>query len=213
MEYRLAPEDPYPAALDDCTDTYEWVVRNAAELGVDPARLVLGGASAGGGIAAAVALRLRDRGGRLPLGLQLMSPMLDDRMQYASSEQCASGLVWSRESSRFAWSSYLRDVAGDVPYTAAPGRAVDLAGLPSTLIDVGDVDMFRDEDVAFASALWAGGVNCELHVWPAAFHGSDGMAPGAAVTRAAKAARIDWFRRRLAQPSIESASSAESPLD
>ncbi len=112
-----------------------------------------------------------------------------------------NGVVWTRTSNEFGWSSYLADVTGDVPATAAPGRATDLSGLPPTLVDVGDVDLFRDEDVAFASTLWASGLNCELHVWPGAYHGSDTLAPDAAVTHAAKAARVDWLRRLLGLPS------------
>lgn len=204
VEYRLAPEHPYPAALDDCVAAFEWVVQNAAELDVDNGRLVLGGASAGGGLAAATALRLRDAGDVQPLGLQLMCPMLDDRMRTVSAEQCATGVIWNRGSNEFGWASYLAGLDGDIPDTAAPGRATDLAGLPPTLIDVGDVDLFRDEDVAFASMLWAGGVNCELHVWPGAYHGSDSVAPNAAVTHAAKAARVDWYRRLFDKPSRSS---------
>lgn len=201
VEYRLAPEHPHPGPLDDCSAALAWVAEHAAELGIDPARLVLAGGSAGGGIAAGVALRVRDEGGPPLVGLLLLYPMLDDRMVTAS---CAIDAVvpWNRASNEFGWRALLGDAFGtdDVPAHAAPGRATDLSGLPPTFVDVGSVDLFRDEDVAFASAIWAAGGDAELHVWAGAYHGSESFAPDAALSVDARQARARWLARILARP-------------
>jgi acetyl esterase/lipase len=172
VEYRLAPEHPYPAALDDCYDGLRWVHGHADELGIDPARTGISGLSAGGGLAAALALRARDRGD-LPIAFQILdSPMLDDRQVTPSSR--ADWLeVWNRASNRFGWQSYLGDLYGTdaIPADAAPARATDLTGLPPAVVLVGSADGFRDEDVDYATRLNQAGVPTELHVYPGAPHG------------------------------------------
>ncbi len=172
VDYRLAPEAAYPLPLEDCYDGLAWVFDNADELGIDPGRIGLHGISGGGGLAAALALLVRDRGA-YELAYQLLDcPMLDDRQQTPSSR--ADDLVgWSNASNTFGWRSYLGDLYGtdDVPYLAAPARATDLSGLPQAYICVGGADGFRDEDINYAMQLEACGTPCELHVYPGAPHG------------------------------------------
>lgn len=201
VEYRLAPEAPYPAALEDAYAGLVWAAGHAAELGVDPGRFVIGGKSAGGGLAAALALldRDRDRGGPPVLGQLLLSPMLDDRMDTYSARQMSGVDVWDLTSHTTAWQACLGALYGspDTPPYAAPARATDLTGLPPAYVEVGSAEMFRDEGVAYANGLWRAGSQAELHVWPGACHGFDGLARHAALTRTARAARTDWLRRLL----------------
>jgi acetyl esterase/lipase len=198
VEYRVAPEVPYPGALHDAYAALRWTHEHADELGIDPARIGVRGVSAGGGLAAALALHVRDRGESL-LAFQLLDcPMLDDRQQTPSSRM--EGLaVWSRESNEFGWRSYLGELYGrdDVPATAAPARATDLSGLPPTLVSVGAVDGFRDEDVDYATRLNQAGVPTALHVYPRACHGFTMMAPGAAITQQCFANMEAWLREQL----------------
>lgn len=202
VEYRLAPRTKYPGPLEDCYAGFVWAAGHAAELGIDPDRIVIGGKSAGGGLAAALALLARDRGGPAALGQLLLSPMLDDRGATFSSRQMSGVAVWDLTSNETAWKALLGDRHGaaDLPPYAAPARATDLSGLPPAYVDTGSADMFRDEDVAYANAIWQAGGQAELHVWPGAHHGFDGTAPHAALTRDAGHARIRWLRRLLAKP-------------
>jgi acetyl esterase/lipase len=199
VEYRLAPEHPAPAPADDCYAGLLWVAEHADELGIDPARVVLGGASAGGGLAAATALRVRDHGGPALAGLMLCCPMLDDRMTSCSSDQFDDVILWTRASNEFGWRSLLGDRFGtdEVTIYEVPGRATDLAGLPPTLVDVGSADLFRDEDVGFASTIWASGGDAELHVWPGGYHGFELLAPAATLSLDAAEARRRWVARTL----------------
>jgi acetyl esterase/lipase len=198
VEYRLAPETPYPGPLEDCSRGLHWVHDHAGELGVDSERIGVMGVSAGGGLAAALCLRAREQG-EMPLAFQLLeSPMLDDRQVTLSSRR--DGLpVWSRSSNAFGWRSYLGDLYGrdDVPPTAAPARAADLSGLPPAFVSVGAVDGFRDEDVDYALRLNDAGVPAELHVYPGACHGFVHVAPNAPVTQRCKRDIEDWLRRQL----------------
>jgi acetyl esterase/lipase len=182
VEYRLAPEHPYPAPLNDCYAGLEWTARHHDELGVDPERIVVAGASAGGGLAAGLALLARDRG-EIELAYQLLIyPMIDDRNETASS-RIDGAPVWSRAANLLGWRAYLgRDVgSGDVPTYAAPARETDLSGLPKTFIGVGTLDVFRDEDIDYALRLLAAGVPTELHVYPGAPHGFEMITPTAGV--------------------------------
>ncbi|MER7684893.1 alpha/beta hydrolase [Streptomyces sp. NPDC097610] len=199
VEYRLAPEDPYPAALNDCRDGYLWMHAHARELGIDTTRTVVAGKSAGAGLAAGLALQLRDDGHPAPIGQLLCYPMLDDRDASASCRQFEGAVVWDRQSNRVGWEAYLGDRRGsaEVPVYAAPGRAEDLSGLPPAYIEAGSAEVFRDEDVAYASGLWAAGVQAELHVWPGAFHSFDSFAPHAELSRAAENDRVAWLRRTV----------------
>ncbi|GIH16791.1 alpha/beta hydrolase [Rugosimonospora africana] len=197
VEYRLAPEHPHPAPIEDCYAGLVWVAANATELNIDPGRLVVAGASSGGGLAAAVALLARDRGGPELAGQLLLAPMLDDRDDTPSVRQMASRDMWDHTLMDSGWTALLGDARGgpDVSPYAAPARATDLSGLPPAFIYGGSVETVRDEDVAYASAIWRAGGQAELHVWSGGFHGFDLMAPQAAVSQAAKAARTSWMRR------------------
>ena len=199
VEYRLAPETPHPGPVEDCYAGLSWTAAHAAELGVDPGRLVVGGASAGGGLAAAVALLARDRGGPALAGQLLLCPMLDDRNDTPSSWQMAGLGVWDRAANDVGWTALLGDARGgpDVSPYAAPARANDLSGLPPAFVDVGSAETFRDEDVAYASRIWQAGGQAELHVWPGGSHGFAGMVPEAALSRAAVAAQRNWLHRLL----------------
>ncbi|MFD9408115.1 alpha/beta hydrolase [Streptomyces sp. NPDC059989] len=201
VEYRLAPQARYPEPLEDCYAGLLWAAGHAAELGIDADRIIIGGRSAGGGLAAALALLARDRGGPGALGQLLLSPMLDDRGSTFSAHQMTGLGVWDATSNATAWKALLGDRYGapDLPPYAAPSRATDLSGLPPAYIDAGSAEMFRDEDVAYANAIWQAGGQAELHVWPGAYHGFDGMAPHAALSRDARDARTRWLRRLLAQ--------------
>ncbi|GGL62747.1 esterase [Streptomyces fumigatiscleroticus] len=194
-EYRLAPEHPHPAPLQDCYAGLLWTARHADGLGADPDRIVVVGTSAGGGLAAATALLARDRGGPALAGQMLLSPMLDDRDGTPSGRQMAGVDLWDRVSNATGWQALLGDRAGgpDVSPYAAPARAGDLSGLPPAYLDVGSAETFRDETVAYASRLWQCGARCELHVWAGGYHGFDELAPRAAVSRRAKAARRQWL--------------------
>jgi len=198
VDYRLAPESPYPAAADDCYAALQWVAGSARELGVDAARLAVFGGSAGGGRAIATALRARDLGGPAIRLLMAVYPMVDDRHETPSSRELADlgGFVWDRAFNVEAWEWYLAGRPADA--YAAPARATDLTGMPPTFVDVGELDLFRDEDVAFASALLAAGVPTELHVYPGAFHGSEAMVPDAELSRRIVATRLAALRRALA---------------
>ena len=172
VDYRLAPDTPYPGPLEDCYRGLQWTFEHAEELGIDPSYVGVGGLSAGGGLAAALALLARDRG-ELSLHFQLLNcPMLDDRQATASS-QLNNLPVWSKVSNEFGWRSYLGGLYGTdaIPHTAAPARAIDLSGLPPAFVSVGSVDGFLDEDVDYALRLNHADVPCELHVYPGAPHG------------------------------------------
>ncbi|MGZ9933364.1 alpha/beta hydrolase [Streptomyces sp. NC-S4] len=201
VEYGLAPRVRYPEPVEDCYAGLVWAAEHAHELGIDADRIVIGGKSAGGGLAAALALLTRDRGGPAPIGQLLLCPMLDDRGTTFSSHQMAGVDIWDRTSNATGWQALLGDRFGapDLPPYAAPARATDLSGLPPAYIDVGSVETFRDEDVAYADALWRAGGQAELHVWPGAFHGFDSLAPEAALSRDARDARTRWLRRVLTQ--------------
>jgi acetyl esterase/lipase len=200
VEYRLAPETTYPGPLEDCYLGLKWVYDNAEELGVDRTLIGVSGISAGGGLAAALALLARDRG-EVPLAFELLDcPMLDDRQQTPSSR--LDGLaVWSRESNTFGWRCYLGDLYGtdDVPYTAAPARCEDLSGLPPSFVSVGTVDGFRDEDIEYAVRLNQAGVPCELHVYPGAPHGYH-LAVASAVARQSERDAMEWLARMVGRP-------------
>lgn len=200
VEYRLAPEHPHPVPFEDCYRALLWVAEHAEDLGVRRDRLAVAGASAGGGLAAAVALAARDRGGPRLRGQLLDYPMLDDRALTASTFAFDGVGVWDRVSNETGWRALLGDRVGSdhvSPY-AAPARAGDLAGLPPAFLDVGAAEIFRDETVAYAHALWSAGVDVELHVWPGAFHACDIFAPHASVSRSMIRARRDWIARLLA---------------
>ncbi len=174
VDYRLAPETPAPGPVDDCYAGLVWFAEHASRLGV-PGPIMIGGASAGGGLAAGTALRARDSGGPALVGQLLVYPMLDHRNDTPSSRAIQDTRVWNRAANVVAWEAYLGD--GEPTIYSSPALATDLSGLPPAYVDVGTYDMFHDEDVAYAVALNRAGTPCELHVYPGAFHGSPGFVP------------------------------------
>ena len=199
VDYRLAPETRAPGSVEDCYAALRWLQGAAAELNLDPSRIAIGGESAGGGLAAALALLARDRG-EVPICFQnLVYPMLDDRTAALVKTNSHTGRhLWTPESNRFGWTALLGCAPGAVgvsPY-AAPARAIDLRGLPPALITVGALDLFLEEDIDYATRLMQAGVPTELHVYPGAFHGFD-LASEAKVAQAMNRDRLDALRRAL----------------
>jgi len=199
VDYRLAPEHPYPAPVEDCYAALVWASERADDLGINLTLLAVGGASAGGGLAAATVLLARDRGTPALTFQLLICPMLDDRNITPSSHEITDVGVWDRDMNISGWTALLGDKRGtdEVSPYAAPARASDLTGLPPTFIDVGSLEVFRDEDVDYALRLMRASVPTELHVYPGAYHGWDGFAPTATISQAAVAARTGALRRAL----------------
>ncbi|KAF7164598.1 hypothetical protein CNMCM5623_009055 [Aspergillus felis] len=200
VEYRLAPENPQPAALHDCYAGLRWIHSNSADLlGVDRTRIMVAGHSGGSTLAAGIALFARDQEDGPGICAQLLAcPMIDDRNTSTSSRQFEDEEPWDRKSSVAAWAAVLEHRGNDYglavsPYFA-PARAEDLSGLPQAWIDVGSTDVFRDEAVSYASRLWEAGVQAELHVWPGGFHGFDMMAPNSTLGKKAIRAKMDWIK-------------------
>lgn len=195
VEYRLAPENPYPAAVEDCYAGLVWMAENAEELGFDPGRLAVYGGSAGGGLAIATALTVREQGGPPICFMAPIYPMIDDRNETPSSHEITNIGIWDRAGNLEAWDWYLGGKPADG--YAAPARAEDLSGLPPTFMDVGELDLFRDENITFAARLLHAGVPTELHVYPGAYHGSEILAPEAALSATIWSRRIEALRRAL----------------
>lgn len=196
--YRLSPETPYPGPLEDCYAALAWVRTNAAALGVDPDRIGIGGASAGGGLAAGLALLARDRA-EVPVAFQaLVYPMLDDRQATDSSRWDVP--IWPPAANRFGWDAYLRGVDRDrLDPAAAPARAPDLRGLAPMLVVVGALDGLVDEDVEYARRANGAGVDVDLHVYRGAPHGIESLAPGTALGGRVRGDVERWLGERLRQ--------------
>lgn len=183
VDYRLAPEHAYPVPLEDCFAAWRYLQIEADSLRIDTARMAIVGVSAGGGLAAGLSLLIRDRAAGPIAGQVLFYPMLDDRNIAQADDDHPDTLVWSRASNLFGWEAYLGGPAGgaDTPIYAAPARAAaqaeNVSGLPPTYLPVGELDLFRDENIAFARALMAAGVPTELHVFPGACHSFDSFVP------------------------------------
>jgi acetyl esterase/lipase len=199
VDYRLAPENPFPASIEDCYAGLAWTFAHAEELGIDPARIGVMGESAGGGLAAALALLARDRGEYKLAFQHLTYPMLDDRTCTAAEPHPFAGeYLWTAPNNLFGWASLLGEAPGGPgvsPY-ASPARAESLAGLPPTYIATGALDLFVEEDLEYARRLLRDGVPVELHVFPGAIHGFD-MAPNVAVSETARRSRLEALRRQL----------------
>ena len=198
VDYRLAPEHPFPAALHDCYAALWWLHAEAAALGVDPDRVAVMGASAGGGLAAATALLARDLGGP-PLCFQMLQiPELDDRLETPSMQQFVDSPLWNRPLAVQSWKAYLGELWGsdDVPAHAAPSRATDLRGLPPAYISTAENDPLRDEGIAYALGLLQAGVSVELHQFAGTFHGS-ALVTTAAVSKRAQHEAALVVRRAL----------------
>lgn len=197
VDYRLSPEHRFPGSLNDCYAALVWMAENAAQLGIDANNIGLMGDSAGAGVAAALALLARDRKGPQLAFQNLMFPMLDDRTVVETERNPVTGeFIWTRENNAFGWRALLGCEPGSVdvsPY-AAPARADDLAGLPPTWIGVGTLDLFLDEDMAYAQRLIRAGVEVELNVWPGAYHGFNSD-PQASIAQRARETRQNWLAR------------------
>jgi acetyl esterase len=172
VEYRLAPEHPFPAPLEDCYAALQWFHAEAGNLGVDPDHIGVVGQSAGGGLSAGLALLARDRGGP-PLCYQgLGIPELDDRLETPSMQQFTDTPLWNRPNAVMSWKHYLGENSGEVSPYAAPARAKDLSGLPPAYVATMEFDPLRDEGIQYAMRLLEQGVSVELHQFPGTFHGS-----------------------------------------
>ncbi|MEV0734843.1 alpha/beta hydrolase [Streptomyces sp. NPDC050549] len=199
VDYRLAPEATGTALVDDCYRGLLWIAEHSAELGIDPARIVVAGASAGGGLAAGVTLLARDLGAPAIAAQMLICPMLDHRNTSTSSRQYSDGPgVWTREMNEFGWRAVLGDLTDDqVPEYVSPALADDLSGLPTTYLDTGSAEVFRDEVGDYATRIWAAAGQAELHVWAGGFHGFDALYPQAPISATARRTRTDWLARVL----------------
>ncbi|WP_433800657.1 alpha/beta hydrolase [Actinomycetospora sp. CA-084318] len=195
VDFRFAPEHPYPTSVEDVYAALVWAAQHADELGVDPARIAIMGDSAGGGMAAGVALMARDRGAPALAAQILVYPMLDDRTTTPDAE-IEPYAMWSTDDNITGWGCLLGAAAGgpDVPSYAAPSRETDLSGLPPAFIDVGQLDIFRNEDVDYAARLAQAGVGVELQLYPGVPHAFEVFAPQAAVSQRAMAARVRALR-------------------
>ncbi|WP_149094393.1 alpha/beta hydrolase [Paenibacillus terrae] len=200
VDYRLAPEHPYPAAIDDCYAALTWMTDEAELLGIDLDRIAIAGASGGGGLTAALALMARDKGGPALIFQMPLYPMIDDRSITASSHEItADNAPWNRTNNLAAWNMYLGDRTEDSevsPY-AVPSRAENLAGLPPTYTCVGQLDLFRDETIEYTTRLVQAGVDVEFHLYPGTFHNFEGMVPQAEVSQLASQSYVDAIARAL----------------
>jgi acetyl esterase/lipase len=198
VEYRLAPEHPFPASLDDCFAVLRWLHDEAASFGVDPARIAVGGASAGGGLAAALVQRAHDDG--VPVAFQLLEyPMLDDRTVDRRDDEGRGRFGWTPASNRFGWASYLGHEPGFSearPY-AVPARRADLRGLPPAWVGVGELDLFFEEDVEYVRRLEDAGVRTTFVSVPGMYHGADAIVGRAPSMQRFRARMVDAVRAGL----------------
>lgn len=195
VDYRLAPEHRCPAGVEDSCAVLEWVSREASALGIDPDRIILGGPSGGGGVAAGAALLNRDRGGPSLLYQLLIYPMIDDTHDTNSGHLDLPPFVWTRGVSLMAWSMYAEE--GGASQYAAAARADDVSGLPATYIMVGALDLFRDENITYAQRLMAAGIAVDFALFPGAPHGFDMLAPDAGVSKRALEHQLSALRHLL----------------
>ena len=207
VDYRCAPKHPFPAGLDDSYSALKWVVSHAQQLGVDAKRIAIGGNSAGGGLAAALAQLAHDRQEVKPVFQLLVYPMLDDRTVLRAEIDDSQNITWNQKSNRFGWESYLGKECGaeDVPAYSVPARRANLSGLPPTWIGVGSLDIFHDEDSAYAQRLKECGIDCEIEVIPGAFHGFDVFDPQLALVQNFRKAQIAALKKYLSFPSSTTA--------
>jgi acetyl esterase/lipase len=199
VDYRLAPQHPFPAPLQDCYAALEWLHTQGTTAGVHPGGIAIGGSSAGGGLAAGVALMARDRGTIRLLFQLLIYPMLDDRTVLRTDLGDENLRLWDSTSNRHGWSAYLGAAPGaaDVSAYAAPARCADLAGLPPAWMGVGTYDLFHDEDLEYARRLNAAGVPCEVRIVQGAYHGFDAVSRNAPVSRQFRASHVAALRHAL----------------
>lgn len=200
VEYRLAPEHPFPAALDDCYAAWTWL-QQAADLQIDKTRIAVGGQSAGGGLAASLVQRIHDAGGVQPVAQWLFCPMLDDRTAARTELDTIRHKIWNNRQNRFGWRAFLGTKPGveTVPEYAVPARRHDLHGLPPTWIGVGDIELFFEEDNTYADLLKEAGVDCALDVVPGAPHGFESIAVKTKLAQAYLSRSREWLREHLAE--------------
>ncbi len=198
-EYRLAPEHPFPAPLDDCATAWHWLVRESPKREIDPGRIVIGGQSAGGGLAASLVQRIHDEHRVQPVGQWLFCPMLDDCTAARRDLDGAKHVLWNNRSNRAGWSAYLGVEPGatDVPEYAVPSRRIDFRGLPATWIGVGDIELFFEEDVAYAEALQHAAVNTTLVIVPGAPHGFETIAENTTLATDYVTGAMSWLEAHL----------------
>jgi acetyl esterase/lipase len=198
-DYRLAPENPYPAPMDDCHSAWSWIKHNLSQRGIDGNRIAIGGESAGGGLAAGLVLRIHDEGGPQPVAQWLFCPMLDDRTAVDRSLDDLDHYVWNNKMNLVGWRSYLgKDFGTDqVSAYAAPARSEDLKGLPKAWIGVGDVELFFEENKAYASKLTSAEVPCQLDIVSGAPHAFEGLAPDSELAKDYLAKAKSWLKAAL----------------
>ncbi|BBH24066.1 esterase [Paenibacillus baekrokdamisoli] len=199
VDYRLAPEHPYPAAIEDCYAALKWMADSAVELNIDITRIAIAGASAGGGLTAALSLMARDKGGPAISFQMPLYPMIDDRnLSVSSHEITTNNSVWNRTNNVAAWSLYLGELSGgDISQYAAPSRAESYLGLPPTYTCVGQLDPFRDETIEYVSRLAEAGIDVEFHLYPGCFHAFELAVPKAEVSLRASKGYVDALNRAL----------------
>jgi acetyl esterase/lipase len=199
VDYRLAPKHPFPAGLDDCYAALKWVASQAQELNLDTNRIAIGGASAGGGLAAALVQLAHDQKEIKPVFQLLVYPMLDDRTVLRADIDDSDNITWSQKNNRFGWESYLGKECGaeDVPAYSVSARREDLSGLPPAWIGVGSLDIFHDEDLAYAQRLKECGIECEVEVVSGAFHGFDVFEPAMPIVQAFRKSQIASLKKYL----------------
>ncbi|WP_424767558.1 alpha/beta hydrolase [Paenibacillus sp. sgz302251] len=197
VDYRLAPEHPYPAAIDDCYAALKWTADSAGELNIDLNRIAIAGASAGGGLTAALSLVARDKGGPAVSFQMPLYPMIDHRNVTPSSHEItASNAIWNRDRNIAGWSMYLGEhAAGEISPYAAPARAESYAGLPPTYTCVGQLDPFRDETMEYVTRLAQAGVDVEFHLYPGCVHGFEALFPQAEISQLASKSYVDALKK------------------
>jgi acetyl esterase/lipase len=199
VDYRLAPKHPFPAGLEDCYSALMWAKKNSELFGFDATRIAVGGTSAGGGLAAALAQLAYDRKEVSPIFQLLTYPMLDDRTALRTDIDDSTSPPWSQRSNIFGWKSYLRNHYGkeETPLYAVPARRSDLSGLPNAWIGVGSLDVFFDEDITYAKNLKTAGVHCELDIIEGAFHGFDVFDSSIQIVQKFRRSQITALRKFL----------------
>lgn len=200
VDYRLAPQRPFPAACDDCFAAWQWFLDNADTLGVSPDRIVVSGQSAGGGLAAGLVQRIHDAGGTQPAGQALFCPMLDDHTATRTELDVIKHRLWNNKNNRGAWTYYLGQAPGleQVPLYSVPARRQNLADLPPSWLAVGDIDLFYEEDTIYAKRLTEAGVNCEFYVVAGGPHAFESLVPNAPVSVDLLKSNYQFLRRVLA---------------
>ena len=199
IDYRTAPEHPFPTPLDDCYTALKWIHAHHQTMGIDPDRIAVGGESAGGGLAATLIQLAHDRNEVKPIFQMLVYPMLDDRSSSRPDLANKEFMTWSQDSNRFGWESYLNQPCGsdNLPPYAAASRREDCTGFPPAWICVGTLDLFYEEDTAYANILKDSGVDCELVVIPGVFHGFDVLGPKAKIVEDFRKSQIAALKKHL----------------